>query len=186
MKVAHVGERGITIDMNAVCFACTECKMYVDAGHRWAYWRLEEPKVVLPGAVVDVDRLLSIDSYWKPEPNKQIPWLDSVLSHGEQFVLSHKAHRIVYCDENAIGEGADEYGELAWMNEYPDDDTDLLPRNFFEQLGMRTWGEVTAYFGSRSRKPWWYERPSARVVARRKFDELVLSELHHRGPRTAD
>ena len=80
-----------------------------------------------------------------------------------------------------IGAETDEYGIFAWMNEYPAHETDLGPRNFVEQRGMQTWGEVTAYLASRPRKPWWYTLPSARVVARRKFDELILSELLNPG-----
>jgi hypothetical protein len=165
--------------MNNVYFACTECKTYVDAGYRWAYWQLEEPKIVFQGAVVEVDRLLSVDSYWKPQPNEHNSWLISVLSHVEQFTVTHRAHRIVYGDmEQVIGADADEYAQFAWMNEYPEDDRELKPRNFVEQLGMRTWGEVTAYFASRPEKPWWYKSSSRRVVARRKFEELVLAQPH--------
>jgi hypothetical protein len=164
--------------MNNVYFVCTECKTYVDAGYRWAYWELEMPKTVLRGAVVEVDRLLAVDSYWKPEPNEHSSWLTSVLSHVEQFILSHKVHRIVYGDnEDFMGADAEEYERLGWMNEYPDD-CELAPRNFVEQHGMRTWGEVTAYLASCHSRPPWYERSSRRVVARRKFDELVLSQLH--------
>lgn len=173
----------IPVDMDNVYFACIECKTYVDAGYRWAYWQLEEPKIVLPGAMVDVDRLLSVDSYWKPEPNKQNSSLTSVLSRVERFILSHKTHRIVYgIKEEIIGEDVDEYDRFAWMNEYPDYDDDLEPRNFIEQLGMRTWGEVTAYLASCPQKPSWYTSSSRRVVARRKFEELVLSELHRNRP----
>jgi hypothetical protein len=168
--------------MNNVYFACTECKTYIDAGYRWAYCQLEKPRTVLRGAVVEVDRLLSADSYWKPEPNEHNSWLSSVLSHAEQFALSHKAQRIVYGElEEVMGGDADEYGQFAWMDEYPADETDLQPRNFIEQFGMRTWGEVTAYLASRPSKPRWYTLRSARVSARRKFDELILSELHHPG-----
>jgi hypothetical protein len=165
--------------MNNVYFACTECKTYIDAGYRWAYCQLEKSRTVLQGAVVEVDRLLSSDSYWKPEPNEQNPWITSVLSHAERFILSHRAHRIVYGDlEHVMGAEADEYDQFAWMNEHPIHETDLQPRNFVEQLGMRTWGELTAHIASQREKPWWYELRSARIFARRKFDELILSELH--------
>ena len=164
--------------MNNVYFACRECKTYTDAGYRWAYCQLEKPGIALPGAVVDVDRLLSADSYWKPEPNEHNSRLALVLSHAMHFISSHKAHRIVYGDmEEIIGADADEHEQFAWMDEYPKHDTDLKPRNFVEQLGMRTWGEVTAYLASRPEKPWWYQLASERVVARRKFDELTLSGL---------
>jgi hypothetical protein len=165
--------------MNNVYFACTDCKTYADAGYRWAYCLLEKPRIVFRSAVVQVDRLLSADTYWKPEPNEQNEWLSSVLSHAEQFISRHKTHRIVYGDlEQVMGAEADECSQFAWMDEYPADDSDLRPRNFIEQLGMRTWADVTAYLASRPRKPWWYTLRSARVVARRKFDELILSASH--------
>ncbi len=162
--------------MNNVYFACTDCKTYTDAGYRWAYCQLEKPRTVLRSAVVEVDRLLSAEAYWKLEPNEQNKWLTSVLSHAEQFISRHKTHRILYGDlEQVMGAETDEYSKFAWMNEYPAHETDLQPRNFIEQRGMLTWGEVTAYLASRPEKPWWYTLRSARVVARRKFDELVLS-----------
>lgn len=168
--------------MNNVYFACTECKTYVDAGYRWAYSQLEKPKTVLKGTVVEADHLLSVDRYWKPEPSEGNSWLLSTLSHAEKFILSHKAHRIVYGDiEHIMGPDPDEYEQFAWMNEHPAHATDLKPRNFIEQFGIRTWGEVTSYLASHPGKPWWYTLPSARMVARRKFDELILSELRHGG-----
>jgi len=174
--------------MNNVYFACTECKTLVEAGYRWAYWELERPGTVLRGRAVEVDRLLSVGPYWNPKLDEQSSWLTSVLANAKQFILSHKAHRIVYGDtEQVMGADIDEYDQFDWMNEYPDD-WELQPRNFIEQFGMRTWGEVTSYLASRSTKPAWYERSSRRVVARRKFDELVLLELHHpqSHPKTED
>src|SRR5258708_22931345 len=101
--------------MNNVYFACTECKTYVDAGYCWAYWYREKPETVLQGAVVEVDRLLSVDCYWKPEPEEQNSWLTSVLSHVEQFILNHKANSIIYGDMECIaGTNTDEYGQFAW------------------------------------------------------------------------
>jgi hypothetical protein len=124
--------------MNNVYFACTECRTFVDAGYRWAYWQLEEPRTVFQGGTVDVDRLLSVQSYWNPEPNEHSTWLTSVLLRAKKFIHSHEAHRIVYGDmENVIGADADEYDGFDWMNECPDE-TDLQPRNFVEQLGMTT------------------------------------------------
>lgn len=164
--------------MNNVYFACRECRTYTDAGYRWAYSQLEKQGTVSQGVVVKVDCLLSADSYWKPEPNDHNLWLTSVLSHAKHFILFHKAHAIVYGDlERVMGTEADEYEQFSWMNEHPARETDLRPRNFVEQLGMRTWGEVTAYLASRPEKPWWYLLPSARVAARRKFDELILLGL---------
>lgn len=168
------------VRMNNVYFACTDCKSYTDAGYRWAYCQLEKPRIVFRSAVVEVDRLLPVAAYWNPEPNERNAWLTSVLSHAAQFISGHKTHRIVYGDlEQVMGADADEYSQFAWMNDYPEDETDLLPRNFIEKLGMRTWGEVTAYLASRPTKPWWYTLRSARAVARRKFDELILSQLRH-------
>lgn len=114
--------------MNNVYFARMECKTDTDAGYRWAYSQLEKPGTVLQGALVEVDCLLSVDSYWKPEPNEHNLCLSSVLSHAKHFVLRHKAHPIVYGDlDRVMGAEADEYEKFSWMNEYPARETDLQP-----------------------------------------------------------
>jgi hypothetical protein len=161
--------------MNNVYFACTQCKVYVDAGYRWAYWQLEEPLALQQGGVVDIDRLLSIDSYWKPQTSEQSTWLISTLSQVKEFIHGHRFHSIAYGDlEHLIGADADEYERFAWMNENPGD-TDLQPRNFVEQMGIRNWKDVTMYIASRPDRPWCYELPVVRVIARRKFEELSNS-----------
>src|SRR5438067_10190907 len=131
--------------MNNVYFGCTNCKTYVDAGYRWAYWQLDKSGVVAQGEVANIDRLLSTDSYWRPQDNEQSSWLTSTLAHAEKFVISHKAHQIVYGDmEHLVGPNAEEYERFAWMNENPGY-TDLLPRNFIEQMGISTWAGVESY-----------------------------------------
>jgi hypothetical protein len=161
--------------MNNVYFGCTKCKTYIDAGYRWGYWQLEKPGFVAHGEIVDIDRLLSIDRYWKPEPNEQSSWLTSTLAQARNFVLRHNGHSISYGDmERLLGVDADYYEQFDWMNENPGN-ADLQPRNFVEHMGIRTWGEVESYVGSLPQRPWWYASRQARVVARRKFDEILAS-----------
>jgi alpha-L-fucosidase len=159
--------------MNNVYFACTQCKVYVNAGYRWAYLQLEEPRVVHQGDIVNIDGLLSVQSYWKPQAGEQSEWLSSTLARVKAFMHDHQSHIVVYGDmERVIGVNTNEYERFAWMNDHPSD-TDLQPRNFIEQLGIRNWGDVTAYIASRPHKPWWYELPAVRLIARRKFEELL-------------
>src|SRR4030095_15250880 len=61
--------------MTSLYFACTDCKVYIDAGYRWAAWWLEEPGVVRRGKQVAVDLVLSAPEYWSPERNKGAQWL---------------------------------------------------------------------------------------------------------------
>ena len=106
--------------MNNVYFACAQCKVYVDAGYRWAYWQLEEPRTVRQGEVVHIDGLLSAESYWEPQTSEQSEWLISTLSHVNEFIHGHQSHIVVYGDmERVIGVDADEYERFAWMNENP-------------------------------------------------------------------
>jgi hypothetical protein len=161
--------------MNDVYFGCTKCKTYVDAGYRWAYCELEKRGVVVRSEVVNIDRLLLTHSYWKPEPNENNAWLTSTLAHAEKFLLGHRTHLVVYGDmEQLVGANSDEYEQFAWMNENPND-IDLRPRNFIEQMEMTTWGDVESHLALLPRKPWWYQLRSVRLIARRKFEHILLS-----------
>ena len=48
--------------MNNLYFACCDCKIYIDAGYRWAYWELEEARIVARRKPVDVESVLKAES----------------------------------------------------------------------------------------------------------------------------
>lgn len=85
--------------MNDRYFACTNCRIYTDAGYRWAYWTLEDTNVVALDATVDVARVLNASEYWEPEGEAESRWLlDSILPTVRRFLVEHGDHSISYFD----------------------------------------------------------------------------------------
>ena len=161
--------------MTNLYFACTDCKVYVDAGYRWASWWLEEPAVVARGESVSVDSVLSASEYWSPVKSDSADWLYSeVLPSVRHFLSEHKSHRIVF------GNTADFFGGddlLDWMQVgfLPL----LLPRYFVERLGFKSWDQVSNFIGRQDSAPWWWmlEWDDLHAKARKKFQELVESRV---------
>jgi len=126
--------------VNNLYFACTECKIFVDAGYRWAYWNLAEPGVVDSRMDVDVERVLNAADYWAPphEPNSN--WLyDDVLPSVRQFLSDHRRHRIVFWESNDLpGDYLLEWLQIGYCP---------LPtaRFFAETLRLRDWAAVLNY-----------------------------------------
>ena len=156
-------------------FACMDCKVYVDAGYRWASWWLEEPQIVKRGKPVHVASVLSARKYWTPPGTGSAEWLNGeVLPSVRHFLTEHRCHRIVF-GNTADFLSADGNGVLDWMQVgfLPL----LLPRYFVEQLGFKTWEQVSSFIARQDSKPWWWmlEWDDVHGKARRKFQELVES-----------
>jgi hypothetical protein len=97
--------------MNCVYFACSCCHKYIDAGYRWAYWKLEEPAIVQQPEVVILHRVLSAKEYWEIDNTPQSAWLrEGVLPKVRIFLLEHQDHSIAYVDEMWI-DSREEKGE---------------------------------------------------------------------------
>src|ERR1041384_3460545 len=80
-----------------VYFACLDCKVYVDAGYRWAVWHLEESGIVGRGAPVSIERLRSARDYWTPPKSESSYWLEAeVLPSARRFLDEHRCHRLVF------------------------------------------------------------------------------------------
>ena len=160
---------------NNVYFACTDCKVYVDAGYRWAVWRLEETGLVTRGEPVSVNALLSAADYWAPPNIESSNWLNTeVLPSARRFIDEHKCHQIVF------GNTAD------FLSPDPDDILNwmqvgflplLLPRYFVERLGFETWDQVAGFIEVQDTAPWWWmlEWDDLHDKARKKFQELLES-----------
>ena len=170
-----------------VYFACTDCKVYVDAGYRWAVWWLEEPGIVTRGEPTSVDLLLSATEYWAPPKTESSYWLEAeVLPSVRRFMDGHRYHRIVF------GNTAD------FLSPDPDDILNwmqvgflplLLPRYFVERLGFETWDQVAGFMAGQNSPPWWWmlEWDDLHDKARKKFQELIEtrnSKLCNSGVRT--
>lgn len=158
-----------------VYFACTDCKVYVDAGYRWAVWQLEESGLVTRGTPAPVDRLLSARDYWAPPKHESSYWLEAeVLPSARRFLDEHRCHQILF------GSTAD------FLSPDPDDILNwmqvgflpvLLPRYFVERLGFESWDQVVGFIASQDSPPWWWmlEWDDLHDKARKKFQELINS-----------
>lgn len=161
--------------MTNLYFACTDCKVYVDAGYRWAAWCLEEPGVVKRGKVVVVDSVLSAREYWTPGKTDGAQWLYSeVLPSVRRFLNEHRFHRIVFGNTGDFL-SLDDSSLLDWMQVgfLPL----LLPRYFVERLGFKTWDEVSNFIARQDSTPWWWmlEWDGLHEKARKKFQQLIDS-----------
>jgi hypothetical protein len=80
-------------------FACTDCKIYIDAGGRWAYWTLEDAGVLMRGVPISPQLIFSAQEYWQPEEDENSVWLYSeVFPSVRSFVTEHEGHRLVFGD----------------------------------------------------------------------------------------
>jgi len=166
--------------MTNLYFACSDCKVYVDAGYRWAAWRLEEPGVVKRGKRVVVDSVLSARDYWTPVRTDGAQWLYSeVLPAVRRFLEEHRSHRIVFGNTGDFL-SLDDNGLLDWMQVgfLPL----LLPRYFVERLGFKTWDEVANFIARQDNTPWWWmlEWDGLHEKARKKFQQLIDSKCDGR------
>ncbi|HLG15088.1 MAG TPA: hypothetical protein VJH03_11380 [Blastocatellia bacterium] len=160
--------------MNNLYFACTDCKIFVDAGYRWALWFLQDPGVVEPGKPVSVESVLSAEEYWNPPRTEASSWLyKEVLPSVRRFLIEHRRHRVVFgntSDFLSAGEAV-----FDWMQ--VGSSLQLLPRYFVERLGLVTWDEVCREVANQDATPWWWmlEWDGLHEKARGKFEELVRS-----------
>ncbi|MBC7968807.1 MAG: hypothetical protein H7Z11_01515 [Verrucomicrobia bacterium] len=159
--------------MNNLYFACTNCKVFVDAGYRWAYWELVHPCTVKPKEYISVEAVLRAAKYWNPEQRDESTWLyKDVLPSVRAFFETHWSHKIIF------GESED---FLTWDNASFLEWKQLghllepLPRYFVEELKFKSWGEVCEYIKKQEQKPWWWELEwqDTHQKARRKFEELT-------------
>ena len=158
-------------------FACTDCKVYVDAGYRWASWRLEEPGIVKRGQRVLVNSVLSATPYWTPIQTDGADWLRTeVLPSARRFLKEHERHKIIFGNtSDFLSQSGDDL--LDWME--VGFSPLLLPRYFVERLGLVTWDQVSSLIARQDSTPWWWmlEWDDVHEKARRKFQELVESRL---------
>lgn len=161
--------------MNNLFFACRDCRIYVDAGYRWAYWQLEDSGFVKRGGPVNVESVLAAQSYWNPPRDEGARWLyDAVFPSVRQFLLDHKGHWITFGEEDEFATiESDDYFE--WMQiGYG---AVASPRYLAETLGLNSWEEVREYVEKQKIPPAWWEVtwtvPSPHERAKRKFEELV-------------
>jgi hypothetical protein len=83
--------------MNDRYFACPRCKVYTNAGNRWAYLTLEGLGVVTRGEPVPIDAVLADQDYWRPDDSVQGRWIpDEVLPAVRSFLERCRDHGVIY------------------------------------------------------------------------------------------
>ena len=166
--------------MNNLYFACTNCKVFVDAGCRWAYWTLEHSGIVKRGEEISTDAILSSEPYWNPGREKgaggkveaDLLYRD-VLPSVRLFLKTHRDHEILFGESEDFfsldDESFLEWKQLGYL-------LVELPRYFVEELGHKTWDEVCEYMEQQMEKPWWWklEWDDRHQKVRKKFESLVL------------
>jgi hypothetical protein len=166
-KVKDVGNQiEFGSNVNSVYFACQKCRVMVDAGYRWAYWRLEHAGIVRPGAPVSAQEVFSATSYWSP-PDESTWLIDEILPAVRSFLEEHGEHLLTYGDEEEIV-GLDPVAIFGWLEV-----GQVTPRYLADVLGLRSWAEVLAWSERATSKPWWWSVPELQDAARRKFEELA-------------
>lgn len=91
--------------MNCRYFACPNCRVYIDAGYRWAYWQLEHNGLVRLGEGVQLSSVLACSDYWHPPEEEKSEWLcERILPAVDKFLRAHGEHGLVYIEEEHIYE----------------------------------------------------------------------------------
>jgi hypothetical protein len=161
--------------MNNLYFACCDCKVYIDAGYRWAYSELEHSGVVSRHAEVSPEAVLAVTTYWNPPKDEASRWLyEDILPPLRDFLQNHRGHRVHFGELEDFAPGDDYY--LHWMQMgYCMQPT---PRYLVEVLGLKTWEQVDEYMKKQETPPAWWEvtwhgDPPPHERAKKRFQELV-------------
>jgi hypothetical protein len=157
--------------VNERYFACTDCRVYLDAGYRWCYWELERPGIVQLGDAVDTGRVLGHEPYWNPPKEKESDWLyDEVFPSVRELFDRHRGHDLRYWEDNHLPNDV----HLNWLkighSPYPS------PRHCVEVLKMTRWEDAAEW---REAEGWDLGNEENRQRFRRAFEEH-LDELRRR------
>jgi hypothetical protein len=161
--------------MNNLYFACCDCKIYIDAGYRWAYWTLEDAGIVSRKKEVSVGSVLAANNYWNPPRGETSRWLyEEIFPPLKKFLEDHKDHRVVFGEQEDFAPDDDYY--LDWMQ--IGDGMQPTPRYLVEVLGLNTWEQVGEYMKEREFPPVWWETtwwgdPPPHEKGKKRFEELV-------------
>ena len=158
--------------MNDIFLACRECKVFADAGYRWAYFELVKTAVVTEGGTVNVAAVFAASSYWIPPDDGDSDWLVAdVLPSVRALLEAHRDHNVTFGDSETIM-GVDDHG-FDWLDVgyLPE----LSPRYFVEKVGLSTWQEVCGFVATADRQPWWWGESQLGIhdLAKVTFTELV-------------
>ena len=99
--------------MNCCYFACVDCKKYIDAGYRWAYWLLENPGIISKGERISPEQIFKAEKYWQPPSEESSTWLvKQILPAVHRFLSEHQQHCLLYLDEDNFAREDSIYGDF--------------------------------------------------------------------------
>lgn len=155
-------------------FACTDCRIFVNAGGRCVRG-LEAREVVRVGGAVDADRVLGEAGYWDDPAEIYPDWRREVLDPVRSFLTEHAEHGVVFFDEAKVRSIGDEE-MLDWLQ--VGSEARWSPRHFAEVLALRQWAEVQEYVRQNERSVeadffnYWLD-DAERASFRAKFELLA-------------
>src|SRR2546430_914435 len=102
--------------MNNLYFICMDCKIFQDAGYRWAYWTLEHAGIVQRGKTISLNALLSAEEYWNPPRDETSDWYyKDIFPSVRLFLQKHKDHQLIFGEKDDIGYGENEDDYFDWL-----------------------------------------------------------------------
>jgi hypothetical protein len=166
--------------VNNIYFFCESCKVFVDAGYRWAYWTLEEPGIVRRDEAVDSDLVMATQEYWNPERDDRSQWLiKEVLPSVRHFFEEHRAHRIIFGEGDIVFDASPDWF-LEWIQEgflaSP------LPRFCYERVRCSSWTAVCEYINTLKLKPSWWKDLDERGRAERWYKARLVHGISDSEP----
>jgi hypothetical protein len=161
--------------MTNLYFACLDCKSYIDAGYRWCYWTLEKPGIVSRKIPLSVDSVLKAEEYWNASKGEGDPkhqeLLAKTLAKARDFLNRHKTHHLTYGEDEDFFSFND-YTFLDWSEENSGD-VFLVPRDFVERFGLKTWKQVENYVNKNNIRPLWWHDGKTIEEAKKRFLKIV-------------
>jgi hypothetical protein len=165
--------------MNNLYFACMHCKEFLDAGYRWAHFKLEVAGFVRRDRPVDVDAVLAAPEYWVPDGD----WISrDIHPFVRAFLEAHRAHEIRFGEDESFQSPNDPDEEFEWLELGPGGEPEQpgmapthtleTPRCWITRLGFTSWDQAVARVEQGFEPTWWFDART-REAARRVFERLV-------------
>jgi len=159
--------------MNDLYFACSDCKIYTDAGYRWAFAQLLESGIVSRRREVSVEIVLKAEDFWHPPSDENSRWLyQDIFPALKEFFTEHKTHRVIFGELEEIAPEEDYYAD--WTQVGQCNEPSL--RHFVQIKGLKTWRDLQHYMIEQGQLApiWWSCFPEAEI--KKRFNEIVQEQ----------
>jgi hypothetical protein len=165
--------------MNNLYFACMTCKEFLNAGYRWAHFKLEVAGVVQRDHPVNVEAILAATEYWVPDGD----WISrDIHPFVRTFLDAHRVHELRFGESESFQSPNDPDEQFEWLELGPggapeESGTELTytletPRCWITRLGFTSWDQVTTRVTEGLQPVWWFDLKT-REAARHVFERRV-------------